>query len=304
MAGKLAGKVAVVAGASRGAGKGIALGLGEAGATVYVAGRSSRGGWQPTDGAPGSIEQTAEEVNELGGVGIGVPTDCTSEGAVSALFERVEREQGRVDVLANAVWGGADAYPTLESWQESWGKPFFEQSPAQWQQIVNGSAYAYFLMSTYASRLMSKQRKGLIAGITDYFIVDAATPAQLAGQELGQYQSGNLLPDLAHVLINRLQHCLSVELKRHRIAVVTLMPGFMRTERVERLLAGNEPMKRQFRYDLSESTRYVGRAVAALAADRSVLQKSGRVHFVAELAREYGFTDLDGTQPRFALATA
>ena len=299
---RLAGKVAVVAGGSRGAGKGIALALGEAGATVYVAGRTTERGWQPRDGAPGSVEATAAAINERGGVGIAVPTDCTVEEQVAALFARVEREQGRVDVLANATWAGADAYATMEEWQATWGQPFFAEPASRWQQIVNGSAYAYYVTSVHAARLMAKHKKGLIVGITDGFIVDAATPEQLSGEVLPP-SNGQVLPELAHMLINQLQRALAIDLKGHKIAVITLMPGFMRTERVERMLT-DEKMKQQFRYDLSESTLYVGRAVAALAGDSKVLQKSGRVHFVSELAREYGFTDADGTQPRFALSVA
>lgn len=292
------GKVAVVAGGSRGAGRGIALALGEAGATVYVAGRSRRDGWRPMDGAPGSIDETAEEVRARGGEGIGVPTDCTNEADVSALFAQVERDHGRVDVLANAVWGGADAFPTMESWQNAWGRPYWEQPAALWRYTMEAGPHAYLLMSMYASRLMAAKGGGLIAGITDGYM-DGTPEEVLSGKASGDYQ-GPLFNDLAHTTICRLQHGMAIEGKRHKIAVITLMPGFMRTERVERHLAGNDKLKKQFRYDLSESTLYVGRAVVALAGDRQVLKKTGRIHFVADLAKEYGFNDADGRYvPRF-----
>src|SRR5262245_51033276 len=126
----LKGKVAVVAGASRGAGRGIARALGEAGATVYVAGRTSRTGRAAAGGVPGTIEETAEEVTARGGVGIPICADCTVPAEVAALFERVAREQGKLDLLANAVWGAADAYASEAAWEAAWTTPFWEGPPA------------------------------------------------------------------------------------------------------------------------------------------------------------------------------
>jgi NAD(P)-dependent dehydrogenase (short-subunit alcohol dehydrogenase family) len=286
---RLEGKVAVVAGGSRGAGRGIALALGEAGATVYVAGRTSRGGPRPPDGAPGTVEDTAEEVTARGGVGIAARADCTAEDEVAAVFERVEREQGKLDVLANAVWGGHDAITSMEDWQQEWGRPCWENSPQLWKHMMIGGPYAYLLTSCHAARLMVAAGKGLIVGVTDG-VID--------GSPAGEY-GGQLVWDLAHVCINRLMLGLAHETRRRKIAVVTLMPGFMQTERV-RMYMTSEKLKKQFRYDKSESVEYIGRAVAALAADPKVLQKTGKIHFVADLAREYGFTDVDGRQiPRF-----
>jgi NAD(P)-dependent dehydrogenase (short-subunit alcohol dehydrogenase family) len=285
----LAGKVAVVAGASRGAGRGIALALGEAGATVYVAARTVRGGPSPADGAPGTIEETAEEVSSRGGRGIAVRTDCTALADVAALFDRVHREQGKLDVLANAVWGGAEAFPSMEDWQESWKRPFWEQPFEQWSQMIVAGPIAYFLSSCHAARLMAAAGGGLIVGVTDG-IIDGTPPEEYQGQ---------LMWDLGHHCINRLMLGMAVEGKPHRIAVVTLMPGFMRTERVMMNLKSEE-LKKMFRFDLSESVEYIGRAVAALTADPDVLAKTGKIHYVADLAREYGFTDVDGKAiPRF-----
>ena len=279
----------MVAGGSRGAGRGIARALGEAGATVYVSGRSTRGGPRPADGAPGDIDTTAEEVTAAGGVGIPVRTDHTSEPEVAALFDRVVREQGRVDVLVNAVWGGADAVVSLEDLDSLWKKPFWQQTPALWHHMMTAGPYAYLLASTHAARQMAESGGGLIVGVTDGIV---------EGAPAGDY-GGQLLWDLAHVCINRLLFGMSVEGKPKKIAVLTLMPGFMQTERVLMHLETDADKKR-FGFDKSESTQYIGRAVAALAADAKVLEKTGKIHFVADLAREYGFLDVDGRYiPRF-----
>lgn len=289
--------VAVVAGASRGAGRGIALALGDAGATVYAVGRTSRAGAPPLDGAPGTVEETAELVTARGGVGIAVRADCTSETEVAAVFERVEREQGHLDLLAMAVWGAADGTRSTEEQLAGWGTPFWERSTDEWRRMMDGGPRAYYLTAFHAMRLMAPRRRGLIVGLTDG-MMEGTPDAVLAGKELGGYD-GMLLWDLSHVTINRLLLDMSADARKHRIAVVTLMPGFMQTERVARHMT-TEAARRQMRYDLSESVEYVGRAVAALAADPKVLAKSGRIHFVADLAAEYGFTDVDGRRvPRF-----
>jgi NAD(P)-dependent dehydrogenase (short-subunit alcohol dehydrogenase family) len=286
----LGGKVAVVAGASRGAGRGIALALGEAGATVYVVGRTTRGGPKPADNAPGTVEDTAEEVTARGGAGIAVRADCTSGADVAAVFERVKREQGKVDVLANAVWGAADAAPaSMDDWMASWSRPFWELPTDQWRHMMNGGPYAYYLTSWHATQLMAAAGKGLIVGITDG-VVEGLNVEDTGGQ---------LIWDLAHACINRLLQRMALETKRRDVAVVTLMPGFMRTERVLAAMTTDE-LKKMFGFDKSESVEYVGRAVAALAADVNVMQKTGKIHFVGDLAQEYGFTDVDGrTIPRF-----
>ncbi len=286
----LEGRVAVVAGASRGAGRGIALALGEAGATVYVAGRTVRGGPAPSDGAPGTIDETAEEVSARGGIGIPVRADCTVEDEVAALFDRVDREQGRVDVLANAVWGGADLFHSFDDWMSAWSRPFWEQSLSQWDTQMTAGPYAYFLASYHAARRMAAQGRGLIVGVTD---------GVFEGPLPDPPPQAPLLWDSAHHTINRMMSGMATEARPHGIAVITLMPGFMRTERVLRGVT-TEELKKMFRFDLSESPEYIGRAVASLAADPDVLAKTGNIHFVGDLAGEYGFTDVDGRRiPRF-----
>lgn len=287
--------VAVVTGASRGAGRGIALELGAAGATVYCAGRSVRGGPPPADGAPGTIDDTADEVTARGGRGVAVRTDCTDAAAVAALFARVAAEQrGTLDVLANAVWGGHDQPDALSDW----GKPFWELGPETWDLHMDAGPRAYFLAAREAMRLMAPRKRGVIVGVTDGFL-DGTPESVLDGRESGAY-SGALLWDLGHVTINRLLATMAQDVRKAKVAVITLMPGFMRTERVEKSMTSDE-VRRRFRYDLSETTAYIGRAVVALARDRGALKKSGRIHFVADLAKEYGFTDVDGRWvPRFA----
>src|SRR5438874_688428 len=226
---KLAGKVAVVAGASRGAGRGIALALGDAGATVYVAARTTRSGSKPPDGAPGTIEDTAEEVTARGGQGIAVRTDCSDERDVAALFERIQREQGRLDVLASSIFDGI-------GFMHNWGKPFWEQPGTDWREGMGG-AHAVYLTARHAAKLMASQRSGLIVGVTDFILGDGP-----------RGYAGHLMTDLGHECINRLLFDISHELKKYNVSVITLMPGFMRTERVMMHMT-TEKRKKQFGFD-------------------------------------------------------
>jgi NAD(P)-dependent dehydrogenase (short-subunit alcohol dehydrogenase family) len=267
---KLQGKVAVVTGASRGAGRGIACVLGEAGATVYVTGRSTRG-VPTTDSMPGTIEDTAEEVSQRGGHGIPAPCDHTVDEQVRALFERVEREQGRLDLLVNNAWGGYEQHD-----YRKFGAPFHEQPLRHWNGMFTAGVRAAMVASRLAIPLMLPQRQGLIANITawdrDKFLV-------------------NVFYDVAKNAINRMTYGLARELKPHHIAAVAVAPGFMRTERVAGAFeaAGNKDY-----LNFTESPEYAGRAVVALASDKNVLEKSGKVLAVGDLAEEYGFTDIDG----------
>jgi NAD(P)-dependent dehydrogenase (short-subunit alcohol dehydrogenase family) len=205
-------------------------------------------------------------------------------------------------VLANAVYGAGDAARTADEMMALWSQPFWRQ-PNAWGQLVTAGPGAYYLASYYAVPLMLKgpkrrgEPRGLIAGVTDGILPVEGEDADTTAR--APEQPGNLLWGLSHRMIDSLMRAMSLELKKHDVAVATLMPGFMRTERVLRALT-TEKMKKQMRFDLSESTLYLGRAVAALAADRKAMDKSGRIHFVADLAEEYGFTDEDGKRiPRF-----
>jgi NAD(P)-dependent dehydrogenase (short-subunit alcohol dehydrogenase family) len=265
--------VAVVGGASRGAGRGIALTLGAAGAIVYVAARSVRGGPGPADGAPGTVEDTAEEVVRRGGRGIPVGSDLSNCEQAARLFLRIEEDQGRIDVAVNSVWAG--------DFMREWSRRFWDLSPHLYPE-TSGTIAACWYMSVHAARLMAKQRRGLILHVTDNEYHD---PHGYHGQ---------ILNDLGHEAINRLIAAMARDAKKAGFAVAGLNPGFMRTERVLAHMK-DEATKRRFRFDLSESPEYIGRAVAALAADRDGWEKrNGKLLWVAELAKEYGFTDVDG----------
>lgn len=269
----LRGKIAVVTGASRGAGRGIARVLGEAGAVVYVTGRSLRG-LPTTDHAPGTIEDTAEEVTARGGRGISVRCDHTVEDEVSALFAHILAEQGGLDLLVNNAWGGNEhshggVYPD----GSHWGIPFWERSLRPWHSMFEAGVRAHLMASRYAVPLLLNRPGGMIACTTFWD---------------HQRYLGDLYYDLAKASINRLAFAMAQDLRPHGITSVAISPGFMRTERV--LAEGSDLSQ-------TESTEYVGRAIAALAADPHRLARTGQVLTVAKLAREYGFTDIDGRRP-------
>jgi NAD(P)-dependent dehydrogenase (short-subunit alcohol dehydrogenase family) len=281
----LKGKVAVVAGASRGCGRGIALALGDAGATVYVTGRTTRTGPAPVDGAPGTIDDTADEVTRRGGKGIPVQLDHCDAAQVEQLFARVREENRRLDILACAVWGGNERFL-----DPVWQQPFWNQPVRAWDECMGAGPQAFWIAAHRAARLMverhAEHNTGLIVAISEPMV--ETTPF-----------SGNLQWDLfehlPHYCLNRLVTALAPDAKKAGIAVIGLLPGFMKTERVEmHMRDADEEERKQYRYDLAESTEYAGRAVAALAADPSVLNKAGELIFVADAAKEYGFTDIDG----------
>ena len=273
------GIVAMVTGASRGAGRGIALELGSTGATVYVTGRSVDG--QPTtDNVPGTVDDCAHEVTKRGGHGIAVRCDHSVAGDVDALFERVRRDHGRLDLLVNNVWGGyenSDCRPLPRV-------SFWEQSMQQWDTMFTAGVRAHITASRLAVPLMLPGRRGLIV----------CTTANLAPLPYLR----NLFYDLSKNAVARLVWAMAQELREHGIAALAVAPGFMRTERVV------EAFRRAGAIEAlngpggpKETTTYLGRAIVALASDARVIEKSGRVLEVGSLAREYGFTDADGTQP-------
>ena len=283
----LEGKVAVVAGATRGAGRGIACMLGEAGAVVYCSGRSSRE--RPNAegyfaGRPETIEETAELVSARGGTGLPARTDHSDERQVEALFKRVSKEQGRLDVLVNDISEGVE---------HEW-KPFWKLSLDRGLGALRQGIDTHIITTRHAAPLMVKQKSGLVVEIGD-------------GDAL--YYRGNLFYDLVKVNVARLAYAWAEELRPHNVAALAVTPGFMRTEVVlERLKATEENWRevaeqstaaRGYGLAGSESPYFVGRAVAALAADPKVLAKSGGLYGSWTLADEYGFDDLDGTRPHW-----
>lgn len=277
--------VAVVTGASRGGGRGVAVELGAAGATVYVTGRSTTSAPARTyerilalsklDALPGSVEQTADEVTQAGGRGVAAPCDHTDPQAVAALFQRVEREQGRLDVLVNNAWGGHETFDGV------FVAPFWERPLSHWDSMLDRGVRNHLLASQCAAPLLIRQKRGLIVTTTFW--------------DRDRYVAGNLLYDLAKAAMNRLAFGMAQDLKPHGVASVALSPGWMRTEFV---LAGHGADEATWRQHASlsrtESPRYLGRAVAALAGDPAVLARTGQVLCVGDLAVEYGFTDVDG----------
>lgn len=276
----LQGKVAVVAGATRGTGRGIARMLGEAGATVYCTGRSRRGQpWTqgPYAGRPESIDATAEQVSAGGGVGIALRVDHSVENEVAALFERVKQEQGRLDVLVNVLGGNAVA---------SWG-PFWKLSAAEGRAFYESWVWKHVLTARHAAPLMVEQQRGLIVELTE-------------GDSLSY--NPNLYWDLVKISIARLVFVMAEELAPHGVSALAITPGYLRSEyMLEHFGVTEENWREAGKQDqnflYSETPCFVGRAVVALATDPAVQSRSGALLSSWGLAEEYGFTDLDGARP-------
>ncbi|WP_336359802.1 SDR family NAD(P)-dependent oxidoreductase [Haladaptatus sp. ZSTT2] len=269
--------VALVTGASRGVGRGIARELGAAGATVYVTGRSVAG--NVTEDLPGTVTETATLVDEAGGTGIAVRCDHAVDADVEALFAQIERDHGRLDLLVNNVWGGYEEY------DDTFDDPFWEQPLDRWDRMFDVGARAHFTASRLAAPMMREQEHGLIVGIS-------------SGD--GEKFRGSTPYDVAKTAVDRLGKAMAHELRTDEITSLVLYPGFTRTERVEQAFEemGEDPPEE------THSPEYVGRAVVALATDSDVFEKTGGIFAVGDLAREYGFTDTDGRQPpRFELDT-
>ena len=269
----LLGKVALVTGASRGIGKGIALGLGEAGATVYITGRTIEANQAPVD-LPGTIYQTAEEVGKLGGQCIAIQCDHRDDQQVEAVFGRIRAEQNRLDILVNNVWGGYEHFNDgTEFWKE---KGFWTVPLSRWDKMFRAGVRAHYVSSVFAAPMMIAQGSGLIVNISFF-----AAQKDSAGVSYGVAKSAS----------DRMAACMAYELREHNVAAVSLYPGLVRTESV--LKAGEF-----FDLSNSESPQFIGRAIAALASDPQIMTKSGQVLVAAAVAQEYGFTDIDGKQPR------
>jgi NAD(P)-dependent dehydrogenase (short-subunit alcohol dehydrogenase family) len=276
----LEGKVAVVAGATRGAGRGIACSLGEAGATVYCTGRSVRG--KPaTEGRPETIEETAELVSARGGIGIHARVDHTHPEEVRALFERVREEQGRLDVLVNDVWGG-DALTEF-------GKTFWQHSLANGLTMLERAVHSHIITSHFGAPLLIDTGNGLIVEITD-------------GDNYGY--RGNLFYDLVKTSVIRIAFTMARELRKTSVSAVAVTPGYLRSETMLDHYGVTEEnwrdgAEKDPNFLVSETPFFVGRAIVALATDPDVSSKTGRAFSSWDLAREYGFKDVDGRQPHW-----
>ncbi|GAA0390922.1 short-chain dehydrogenase [Acrocarpospora corrugata] len=278
----LAGKIALVAGATRGAGRGIAVELGAAGATVYVTGRSIRSQRSEID-RPESIEDTADLVTATGGQGIPVQVDHLDSDQVRALVERIDADHGRLDILVNNIWGGEQLF--------SWDQPLWEHSLEKGLHILRLAIDTHIVTSHHALALLIKNPGGLVIEVTD---------------GTAKYNSENyrisFFYDLAKTSVLRMAFAQSKELAPHGATAIALTPGWLRSELMLELFGVTEEtwqdaLKAQPHFAISETPFYVGRAVAALASDPAVSRWNGHSLSSGQLAQTYGFTDLDGSQP-------
>jgi NAD(P)-dependent dehydrogenase (short-subunit alcohol dehydrogenase family) len=286
---RLEGQIAVVTGASRGGGRGIAVELGTTGATVYVTGRTTRTTRTapPPDYSkflaqghlaemPGTIEDVAEEVTAAGGRGIAVRCDHSDPAQVRELFARVDREQGRLDVLVNNAWGG---HETLTHDQLT--APFWELSIDHWESMFDHGVKNHVVTAHAAAPIFVRQGRGLVISTSFW--------------DRGRYIKGNLFYDVAKATLNRFAFALAEDLRPHGVTSVALVPGWMRTELILAAFKTDEQHWREVPpLARTESPRYLGRAVVALASDPHAHQKTGEVLYVGELATIYKFTDVDG----------
>lgn len=252
----LNGKVALVTGASRGVGKGIALELIAAGATVYITGRS------------------VEDMQYVSGKGIAVECDHRSDEQVQRAFHQIAKEQGRLDILVNNIWGGYENM--IENGEFTWSCPFWQQPLWRWDAMFQAGVRAHYVASQFAARAMVTRRSGLIVNISFW---------------AAQKYIGNVAYGVSKAATDKLTTDISRELREHNVTVVSLYPGLVRTEKVmqaaEWLNLSN-----------SESPQFIGRAVVALASDPELMERTGKVLVAAGLAQEYGFTDIDGKTPK------
>ncbi|HSJ64870.1 MAG TPA: SDR family oxidoreductase [Gemmatimonadaceae bacterium] len=278
----LNGKVALVAGATRGAGRGIAIELGAAGATVYCTGRTT-GDWRSEYDRPETIEETAELVTQAGGAGIAVPADHLDPAQVEHVVARITRDAGRLDVLVNDIWGGERLI--------EWNTPIWEHSLEGGLRMLRLALETHLITSHYALPLLLQHPGGLVVEMTDG-----------TAEYNGTRYRNSAFYDLAKASVIRLAFALSHEVGPRGATAVALTPGWLRSEMMLDHFEVTEDhwrdaVARQPHFVISESPRYVGRAVAALATDPDRARWNGQSLSSGQLAREYGFTDTDGSQP-------
>ena len=272
----LEGKVVLVTGATRGVGKGIAVGLGESGATVYITGRTL----EPLpNNLSGSLKETQAEIEQAGGKCIPVRVDHSNDEEVRALFKQIDNEQGHLDLLVNNVFAGVGAI------RDAYGKPFWQAEPSLWDAINNVGLRSHYVASIYAARIMSQQDRGIICTISSWgglsYIFGAA------------YGAGKSACD-------RLSADMAVELKSDNIASISIYPGIVGTEQIIDFAAQTDTDSTEGAWADGynwETPLLTGRAIAALASDPNVMKYTGKMQIVAELAQRYNLTDKDGNRP-------
>ena len=270
--GSLAGQVAVVTGASRGIGRGVALALADEGATVYVSGRTVTPGSYPL---PGTVRETALEVDRRGGKGIAVQVDHAKDDQVAALFDQVRREQGRLDILVNNAFSLPEDLTIPQ--------PFWEKPLSNWEMIDVG-ARSNFVSAWHAAKIMVPQRSGLIVATSGY---------------VGVTYTYSVVFGTCKSAVDRMARDMAIELKPHNVASISMWLGLTFTERAERNLKRNPAMTSQTVTDpnVGSSVEFPGRVIRALARDPEIMKRTGGTYIAAELARDYGVTDIDGKVP-------
>lgn len=278
----LEGKVTLVTGATRGLGKGIAIGLGEAGATVYITGRRLDSS-DSSNGISGSLRETQAAVEEAGGICIPVQVDHSDDEQVRLLFDRIQDEQGQLDLLVN------NAYSGVQALRDAYGKPFWECEPSFWDACNNVGLRSHYVASIFAARMMTQHRQGLICTISSW-----GGLSYIFGVPYGAGKAA----------CDRLAAEMAIELKPHNVASLSIWPGIVGTEHISQLAAemaeseGSDPqgslIKEGFNW---ETPLLTGRVIAALTADSTIMRRTGRVQIVAELAQHYGLVDKDGNRP-------
>jgi dehydrogenase/reductase SDR family member 1 len=272
----LQGKVALVTGASRGIGKGVAIGLAEAGVKVYITGRTRRG--EIVDGLGGSVFDVADDIEKRGGKCTPFICDHTDDYQTQKVLEHIHQEHPSLDILVNNVWGGYQymVEDNGKEWVWTWGKPFWHQPRWRWEAMFDAGVRARYVCSQLAAAKMVEVNKGLIVNISYW---------------AAQKYMSNVVYGLAHTVNDRMAKDMAHELKPYNVVAVSLYPGLVRTESVLRAAE-------HFDLSNSESPTFIGRAVAALAADPNIMGKTGEVLVAAQLGLEYDFSDIDGKQPK------
>ncbi len=287
----LQGKIALVTGASRGAGRGIALELALAGCRVYITGRSRRGK-SVTQYADLTLDDTKEMIEEAGGQCAILECDHSNEGDIRSIFEKIAQNEEKLDILVNNVWAGyTDKNYQLDIETDNFTSKFWKQPLWRWDHMFQISLRSHFICGQEAAKLMIPNRSGLI--ITTGFWDDNKYLHQVPYDLVKQAKA-------------RLAYGMAIDLLDYEITSVYLSMGWIRTEHLKRTSENGRLNDENYidmeGYEKTESTRYVGRAIVALASDSDILKKTGKTLITSDLAREYGFTDIDGLQPnRFVI---